>query len=183
MVALHLGQSNEKFSIDNRRILIRMSTIDGLIHTMVPKTLRARALYLHHHPPIAMTSRTEMYVRYALMKLLLASHGDRRARYCREMCELCQNQKPIQAKAIARTIPITGTSRICSHRHSGTPTKNQTEKLKSICDDQQILQIIEIITDCREKCDATSENLMRPLDQPTWHIKLRTNRQRPVICN
>lgn len=52
-VTLHVRRSNTKYSINNRRVLVSNSTVDGATQTDFPEILRARILYLTHHALVA----------------------------------------------------------------------------------------------------------------------------------
>lgn len=51
--ALHVGQPNSQFLVDNRGLPFQKSTVDGAIQVAVPEIHRARILHLAHHPTIA----------------------------------------------------------------------------------------------------------------------------------
>ena len=65
-----VGDANSHFDVDQYGFLVRRSNLDGALQRVVPKTLRARVLYLSHYPRLAghpgglrmyMTLRREYY--------------------------------------------------------------------------------------------------------------------------
>lgn len=48
-----IGHAESKFNIDCNRLLVRKSTIDSAIQTVVPEVFEARVLYLAHNHSLA----------------------------------------------------------------------------------------------------------------------------------
>lgn len=51
--AASVGHPDWRFYVDDNEPLVRQSTIDEAIQTVLPKALQARLLYLAQHPPLA----------------------------------------------------------------------------------------------------------------------------------
>ena len=59
-----VGEPGSQFDYDQYGFLVRKSTLDGSLQRVVPRSLRARVLYLGHYP--ALSGGREFESRYGL---------------------------------------------------------------------------------------------------------------------